>query len=173
MPKSCSIKKGNLVYLGLGGNLGNPQETVQRAIQEIRNHPAFTHVRASRFYHTTPVSEIPQPSFINAVVELTTTASVKEVFEITQEIEQRLGKIEKNKNAPRIIDIDLLLFGEEGYESETLLVPHPRWRERLFVLQPLLDLTDQITCQEETVVLKEFLTHFSNPHQETVFPLEE
>src|SRR5205814_6337226 len=101
--------------------------------------------QVSKLYLTSPVSEIPQPHYTNAACVFQTSLSAHQLFPALQTIEQKHGKTPKAKNAPRVIDIDLLFFGHESYQEEHLQIPHPRWRERLFVLVPLVDLTDHIS----------------------------
>jgi 2-amino-4-hydroxy-6-hydroxymethyldihydropteridine diphosphokinase len=90
------------------------------------------------------MSPIPQPSFINAVCEIQSCLSPQELLYTLQNIEIFLGKTVKAKEASRLIDLDLLLFGNHFASTPTLELPHPRWKERLFVLIPLLDLTEQL-----------------------------
>jgi len=167
----------HLVYLGIGSNVGDSFAILKKAFLELANLPGIHHLETSRLYQTTPVSNLPQRDYINAVCQLRTALSLPALFEQLQNIEKRLGKLPKEKNAPRKIDIDILFFGQTYYSSPVLTVPHPRWKQRLFVLIPLWDLTDSITYpindrgQTETLALKDFLATFPNIHQESVFPL--
>jgi 2-amino-4-hydroxy-6-hydroxymethyldihydropteridine diphosphokinase len=131
------------VFLGLGGNLGDSQKILDQAVQEIKK--ICSDVVCSQYYVTAPVSPEPQPDYLNAVCKLNTNMSALELLKKLQNIEKKLGKIPKPKTAPRKIDIDILLFGTEKHNTTELEVPHPRWHERLFVLEPLLDLIEEVT----------------------------
>jgi 2-amino-4-hydroxy-6-hydroxymethyldihydropteridine diphosphokinase len=149
------------IYLGLGGNIGDTAGAINSCLQEISSLPQVYNVRASKFYITSPVSDIPQPDYINAACSLQTTLSAHELFEALQVIERKHGKEPKAKNAARVIDIDLLFFGQEIHQEEDLQIPHPRWRDRLFVLVPLADLTDHIALPSaiDTTKIKHINLH--------------
>lgn len=132
------------VYLGLGGNIGDTCSVLQSALYHIALLKEVSNVASSSFYVTTPVGMHSQNDFVNAVCYLETNLGIKELFRNLREIEITLGKVPKPKDAPRIIDIDLLFYGAEYYFDEELEVPHPRWHERLFVIKPLADLTCQV-----------------------------
>jgi 2-amino-4-hydroxy-6-hydroxymethyldihydropteridine diphosphokinase len=138
------LRKLTQSYVALGGNIGNAHATMQRAIQCIVSLDTVVDIEVSRFYRTAPESDLPQNSFINAVCRFNTVLTAKELFKQLQQIEISLGKIPKPKNAPRVIDLDLLFYGYERHNEPDLEIPHPRWLKRLFVLIPLLDLTNEI-----------------------------
>lgn len=156
------------VYISLGANLGEPLVTVQKALLEISILFPIGY-RHSRFYETSPVSPIPQMSFINAVCCFETKQSAEEVFCEMQLIEKKLGKVPKGKDEPRFIDLDLLFFGNEYKNLEGLQVPHPRWEKRLFVLAPLSDLVKEIIVPENgklrSVNISNLLKSFSTSDQ--------
>lgn len=166
------------VYLSLGGNIGDTPVILRRALQYIASLNGVRNVKVSRFYQTTPISDMAQDLFVNAVCYVETLLDVRTLFDKLVEIEMLLGKTPKPKNAPRVIDIDLLFYGTERCASQELEVPHPRWRERLFVIKPLLDLVQTITVPDsnkvgslEIVDLVELMRTFPNPHCEEVIPL--
>ncbi len=167
----------NVVYLGLGSNIGDSVAIIKNAIQSISKIPLTRHLKTSRLFLTTPVSDIPQADYINAVCKLQTSLPVEGLFQELQKIEVDLGKKIKPKNAPREIDIDILFFGTVSCDNAQLQIPHPRWKERLFVLMPLWDVTEEITYPidnkgaTETLRLEDFIRSFSNPHQERVTPI--
>jgi len=131
-------------YVGLGANLGDPSRTIEQAFTELDALPG-TRVKArSPFYRTAPVGLAEQPDFINAVAELRTSLRPGELLAGLLEIEERHGRTRSVVNAPRTLDLDLLLYGEEVLDSERLTVPHPRMHERAFVLQPLLDIAPSV-----------------------------
>lgn len=133
-----------LIFLGIGSNLKNPTHQVSLALQYIQKQKNFFEFRASSLYQTAPISDIPQEDFINAVCRFKTAWPLKKLFKELCQIEKIMGKVPKPKNAPRIIDIDLLLYGTEFVDNAELSIPHPRMLERLFVLKPMSDLEDEI-----------------------------
>jgi 2-amino-4-hydroxy-6-hydroxymethyldihydropteridine diphosphokinase len=167
----------NTVYLGLGSNIGDSCSIIQRAICVIETIPGVQLLSVSSFYQTTPVSPIAQRDFINAACALNTTLSPEALYDALHRIEVLFGKTSEEKNAPRSIDIDILFFGTRFYHTSELCIPHPRWRERLFVLTPLSEITEEIIVplneheECETIRLKEYLAAFTNPHQERVMRL--
>lgn len=143
------------VFLGLGSNLGDRLALLQAALKQIEALPNTSHFQASKIYETSPVSPIPQGPFLNAACSFLTDLSPFELLSHLQQIETALGKTPKPKTAPRLIDIDILLFGQMKIDTPTLQIPHPHWQERLFVLRPLLDLTEEIFFGGKTLNLKE------------------
>ena len=126
------------IYIGLGGNLGNPRETFDRALEKVS---AFAEVRdISRLYRSKPYGFPDHPDFLNAAVRLATELAPLTLLSELSEVESELGKKVVRKNGPRVIDLDLLLYGEEVYASDELTLAHPRISERDFVLHPLHDL---------------------------------
>lgn len=133
------------VYLSLGGNIGQPLFCLKEAISLLssRKDVVFS-LKTSHFYRTSPVKVATSHEFVNAACSFWTSLSAIEVFKMTQAIETQLGKIPKPKNVARPIDIDLLFYGDETCEDPKLIIPHPHWKERLFVLIPLADLTEEV-----------------------------
>jgi 2-amino-4-hydroxy-6-hydroxymethyldihydropteridine diphosphokinase len=156
------------VYLGLGGNIGDTLTILQSALQQIQklNVADF---KTSRFYHTQPISDMEQRWYVNAACRFKTTMEARELLVKMQQIEIAHGKGAKPKNAPRVIDIDILFFGRERHHDVDCEIPHPRWKERLFVIKPLLDLTETIAIpginhsdDVEHVNLTELIQTFPN-----------
>jgi len=134
-----------LAYVGLGANIGEPRRQLQAALQEIGALPDSRITGTSGFYRSAPVGHADQPDFLNAVVELDTDLPPALLLENLQKIEQSHGRTRPYAGAPRTLDLDLLLYGDETIDSARLTVPHPRMHERAFVLQPLLDLVPAIS----------------------------
>jgi 2-amino-4-hydroxy-6-hydroxymethyldihydropteridine diphosphokinase len=134
-----------VVYLGIGGNIGNTHLLINSAQAELEKNSLFWDIKCSPLYVTAPVSDIPQADYLNAVIALKTSLPATDLLLTLQTIEKKLGKEPKPKNAPRPIDIDILFFGVEFHCTPELQIPHPRWKERFFVLKPLSDLVDEIT----------------------------
>lgn len=162
-------------YVGLGGNIGDSVSLLKQALNGLSLLPQIEDLKVSSFYQTTPVSDLPQNMYVNAVCVFLTTLSPDKLLEELQRLEERLGKRKKPKNEPRLIDLDILFFGDLSIKSEMLEIPHPRWQERLFVLKPLLELTQDISFfQEEkwiTKNIKSLLEKFVNKNNETVLKL--
>lgn len=142
------------VFLGFGGNIGDTLCIFETALALLAQIEGVNHLKASRTYTTSPVSTIDQRDYLNLVCSLTTSLSAVKLFEKIQEIEMQLGKIPKPKNMPRIIDIDLLFYGTQKVNTDKLTIPHPRWDQRIFVLAPLLELTDTILGIEIKQLIK-------------------
>lgn len=127
-------------FIALGSNLDNPVEQVCRAIDKIKRVPNTNVIAESSLYKTKPVGgPKEQPDYINAVVCIETKLSAPELLEYTQNIENEHGRVRLNgeRNIPRTLDLDILLYGEYRIELDNLQVPHPRMHLREFVLVPL------------------------------------
>lgn len=129
-------------FVGLGANLGEAQRTVQDAVAALGRLPHTRLVRASRMYRSAPV-DAGGPDFINAVAQVETGLAAPELLAALQQLELAAGRERPYRNAPRTLDLDLLLFGEGRIASAALTVPHPRLRERAFVLLPLQELAPE------------------------------
>jgi 2-amino-4-hydroxy-6-hydroxymethyldihydropteridine diphosphokinase len=127
-------------YIGLGSNQGEPRAQVDRAFAELASLPATQLAARSPLYRSAPLDAPGQPDFVNAVAAVDTELSAAQLLEALQTIESRHGRERAHRNAPRTLDLDLLLFGDTAFASPTLTLPHPRMHERAFVLLPLLDL---------------------------------
>jgi 2-amino-4-hydroxy-6-hydroxymethyldihydropteridine diphosphokinase len=125
-------------FVALGANLGDAAATVQRALQSLGDTPGLRLVKASSLYRTAPV-DATGPDFINAVAEVVTTLTAPDLLEALQAIEAAEGRERPYRNAPRTLDLDLLLYGDARIDSPRLTVPHPRMFERAFVLVPLAE----------------------------------
>jgi 2-amino-4-hydroxy-6-hydroxymethyldihydropteridine diphosphokinase len=133
-----------LAYVGIGSNLEDPESQVRRAFDELANIRDTRLKGKSSLYRSAPVGHADQPDFINAVAALETGLSADELFGELEGIEQQHGRQRSFANAPRTLDLDLLLFGNTTIRTEKLLVPHPRMHERAFVLHPLLEIAPQL-----------------------------
>jgi 2-amino-4-hydroxy-6-hydroxymethyldihydropteridine diphosphokinase len=169
------INEFNEVYVGLGGNIGDTRSVLRKTIQLISSHPRISTFEVSRFYQTSPVSHLKQPDYINAVCRFCTDMLPYDLLGFLQEVEQQLGKVSKPKFAPRIVDCDILFFGQYVIKTKELEIPHPRWQERLFVLRPLADLVKElwIPGRGEPINLMDELQRFKNTHNEKIFLVEE
>lgn len=133
------------VILGLGSNLGSSKEILTQALNQIENLNEVLFLKSSPFFQTAPISSIAQNDFLNLVCLVETTCSNPHLFlKQLQKIEKNLGKVPKPKEAPRRIDIDILLYGTSFIQSDDLIIPHPKMLERAFVLEPLSYLKKEI-----------------------------
>ena len=129
-----------LAYVGIGSNLGEPQARVARAFDELAAIRRTRLLRRSSLYRSAPVGYTAQPEFINAVAALDTELPAADLLGELQAIESRHGRERSFANAPRTLDLDLLLYDDARINQPQLVVPHPRMHERAFVLQPLLEI---------------------------------
>ena len=139
-----------IAYVGIGSNLDDPRAQVLGAFEELDTLPHTRLVRKSSLYRTAPVGHEQQPDFINAVAQLETGLPAERLLAELQGIEKRHGRERTFKNAPRTLDLDLLLFGDSKLNLPQLTVPHPRMHERAFVLQPLLEIAPQLPFSLES-----------------------
>ncbi|MBI4394750.1 MAG: 2-amino-4-hydroxy-6-hydroxymethyldihydropteridine diphosphokinase [Candidatus Omnitrophica bacterium] len=133
-----------LAYIGVGSNLGNRKGAISKAQEILSSHPKVKFLRSAPFYETEPVGGLPQGLYLNTVWEIETDLEAHELIELLLEIESSLGRKRKEKNEPRIIDLDLLFFGDQVIDEASLTVPHPKLHERWFVLKPLWDLRSDL-----------------------------
>jgi 2-amino-4-hydroxy-6-hydroxymethyldihydropteridine diphosphokinase len=127
-------------FIGIGANLGEPASTVRRAIAAIASVPDTELIASSSLYRTTPVGFLEQPDFVNAVAEVETYLDPVAFLDQLLLIEAQFGRERGARNAPRTLDLDLLLHGNRQMSSPQLTLPHPRMAERAFVLVPLAEI---------------------------------
>lgn len=131
-------------YIALGSNLGNRRNYLDRALNALRQCHGVKVSRVSSYHETQPVGGPPgQDLYLNAVAELHTDLTPGELLKILLEVERGLGRVRSEPNAPRTIDLDLLLHGDSVLTGPDLVLPHPRMHERLFVLLPLAEIAPQ------------------------------
>ncbi len=140
------------VYIGLGSNQEGPVSQIVKALVELTRLPDTRLLAASDLYRTPPMGPQDQPWFVNAVAVVTTSLQPQRLLEQTQAIERRMGRTFSHRWGPRIIDIDLLLYGEQTLVTESLRIPHPGLRERNFVLLPLASLAPDLRLPCGTAV---------------------
>lgn len=138
------------VFLGLGGNLGDRREMMRAAVAAIRE--VLDDVRVSSLYESAAWGVADQPAFLNAVARARTELSPLELLDATQAIENSMGRVRGQRWGPRLIDIDILLYGREVIDRPRLTVPHPYMTQRGFVLRPLADLAAGLTLPNGSLV---------------------
>ena len=133
-----------IIYLGLGSNIGNKIENIIVAVDKLKSNSEITFVALSSFYETEPREYLNQDNFINAVVKLQTTFSAIELYKIIKNIETEMGRKTTFQNGPRLIDIDILLYGDEIINTNGILIPHTKIGERKFVLIPFAEIDNSV-----------------------------
>ncbi len=127
-------------YVGLGGNIGEVRQTLHSALAALGDIPGTYLVRASSLWRTAPVGHSDQPDFINAVAAFDSTLAPHALLDALLALELRFGRKRSFANAPRTLDLDLLLHGSALVSEPCLTLPHPRMHERAFVLAPLIEI---------------------------------
>ena len=133
-----------VAYVALGANLGQATETIKAALAALAAMGGCRLVTASSLYRTAPVGLKNQPDFINAVAALETRLSAGDLLRALFAVEARFGRERSEKNAPRTLDLDLLLHGDTAMNSPALTLPHPRMHERAFVITPLAEIAPEL-----------------------------
>ena len=146
-------------YVALGANLGDSVQTVLDAIQAIHALPQVQVTKQSSLYKTAAMESLPgapqSPDYINAVIEINTLQPAYLLLNLLQKIEQQAGRNRPYLNAPRTLDLDILLYGDAQIQTETLTVPHPRMWQRAFVLVPLAEIAPGLVSTERLEGVKE------------------
>jgi 2-amino-4-hydroxy-6-hydroxymethyldihydropteridine diphosphokinase len=142
-----------IAYIALGANLGDAVQTIKDAIQAINDLPKTQVTKQSSLYKTAAMESLPgvskSPDYINAVIEIICHQPAYLLLEQLQKIEQKAGRIRPYLNAPRTLDLDILLYGDAHIQTETLTVPHPRMWQRAFVLVPLAEIAPWLVSVEK------------------------
>jgi len=133
------------VYLSLGGNLGDPLKAMGEALRTLDADPRTEVVAVSSPHRTPPWGKVDQPDFLNIAAEVLTALSPRQMLDLCLDVERRLKRVRQERWGPRLIDIDILAFGERVIHEDGLEIPHPRMFERAFVLVPLLEIAPDFT----------------------------
>jgi 2-amino-4-hydroxy-6-hydroxymethyldihydropteridine diphosphokinase len=132
------------VYIGLGSNVGDREQYLMTALENIDAHPDIEVSQVSSFLQNPAVAAYPQPDFLNAVAELKTVLTPQELHMIFLDLETKSGRRSKGTNDPRTLDIDILLYQDQIICTDDLMIPHPMMHERHFVLSPLAEIAPHI-----------------------------
>lgn len=136
------VREPVTAYLGLGANLGDARATLIQTMADVAAIPGVTLVSQSSLYRSAPLASS-GPDYMNAVIEVLTTRSAPDLLAALRKLEQLAGRVRPYLNAPRTLDLDILIYGDGRIDSATLTVPHPRFTERAFVLVPLSEIAPQ------------------------------
>jgi 2-amino-4-hydroxy-6-hydroxymethyldihydropteridine diphosphokinase len=131
---------GVICFVGVGSNMDDPASRCIKAMKHISSTNGVNLLRRSSLYKTEPVGPVGEGWFINAVAEIRTVLTVHELLGALQVIENNMGRVRNEKWGPRIIDLDILLYGQEVIRNEYLVIPHPELHKRRFVLAPLCEI---------------------------------
>jgi 2-amino-4-hydroxy-6-hydroxymethyldihydropteridine diphosphokinase len=134
---------GEQVFVGLGGNVGDVVKRIAQAIAELSQISHTRLLAASSLYRTVPVGMENQPDFVNAVAKLRTDLPAKDLLAELHLMERRYGRVRSEKNGPRTLDLDLLMYDDLVSTDPSMIIPHPRMHERAFVLVPLSEIAPQ------------------------------
>ncbi len=146
------VRHGVTAYIALGANLGDTVASLRKAMNDLADLAGVCLVRRSSLYRTAPL-ESSGPDYLNAVVEITTCLTAPDLLTKLQILEQAAGRERTHRNAPRTLDLDILIYGEARVDSATLTIPHPRMNERAFVLVPLAEIAPHtVTSAQRTGV---------------------
>jgi 2-amino-4-hydroxy-6-hydroxymethyldihydropteridine diphosphokinase len=151
-----------LIYLGLGSNVGDREIHLRNAIQSL-DRLGVTVLRSASIYLTEPRDFESQPWFLNTVIEAETTLTVHDLLRACLGFEVEAGRYRDSSKGPRPIDIDILFFGTQTFDEPGLIVPHPRYAERRFVLVPLVELVPDLRDPVRHLTTRELLRQCSDP----------
>ena len=133
-------------YIGIGSNVGDRKKNIDDAITRINSSVDIDVVKVSSVRETEPVGGPPQDRYLNCVIEIKTKLAPFELLKFLNKIENDLGRIRIEKNGPRTIDLDILIYDNVRMNADDLVIPHPRMRERKFVLDALYEIAPHLTA---------------------------
>ena len=131
-------------YLGLGGNLDDPRQSMATALQAIDADARTNVVVVSSIYRTPPWGKTDQPDFLNCAAEISTQRSPRDLLDLCLETERSLKRVRRERWGPRIVDLDVLIYGTVDINESGLIIPHPRMTDRAFVMVPLAEIAPEI-----------------------------
>ncbi|MBT3180609.1 MAG: 2-amino-4-hydroxy-6-hydroxymethyldihydropteridine diphosphokinase [Candidatus Marinimicrobia bacterium] len=148
------------VFLSLGSNLGDRESNLAQATMALSINFNISNIQSSLYYESDPLYKIDQPQFLNSVVKCSSTLNPFDFLDVTKRIEKMLGRSEKTEeNGPRIIDIDILFYGDSVLETDKLVIPHPMLGMRKFVLIPFVELEPDFKIPHSKITINDLLDH--------------
>ena len=155
--------ENTIAYIGIGSNVGDKPFNCRYSIDKINQLPGCHVTACSALFKTEPEGVTDQDWYANCVVEISTTKSSSQLLKVLLSIEYDMGRIRKKRWEPRIIDLDILLFGQEIIESHYLVIPHPLLHKRRFVLEPLVQLVPDLVHPVLQLTIRQLLNSLPNP----------
>ncbi len=134
----------SIAYLSVGSNMGDRGANLRFALKSLAERDGIQPLRGSAIYETSPWGPVAQENFLNACIELETSLSPDELLSVCQDIEHAAARSREIHWGPRTLDIDILLYDDITIETPRLTIPHPRMKERMFVLVPLMELEEAV-----------------------------
>lgn len=157
------------VFIGLGSNIGDRKRNITEAINLLDNLPDIKLGKRSSLYITEPIGYVGQDWFLNSVVEVMTQLSPKDLLSRCQSIEDQMGRARTMLWGPRLIDLDILLYGDEIVENDELIIPHPLMHKRRFVLVPLVEIAPDAYHPKLNKTVSELLHQLKDAHKVEVY----
>lgn len=152
-------------FIGLGSNIRDRKKNIEEAVTLLENTPDIKIEKRSSLYITDPIGYVGQDFFLNAVIEISTMLSPRDLLHRCLEIEEQMGRVRIMEWGPRLIDLDLLLYGEDIIEDEELIVPHPLMHNRRFVLIPLVEIAPDVIHPKLHQTASELLYSLKDGHK--------
>ncbi len=152
--------KSEIVFLSLGSNLGDRESNLAQATIALSINYQISDIISSSYYESDPLYNEDQPLFLNSILKFSTTLKPFDILDITQKVEKMLGKSpKKEKNQPRIIDIDILFHGDASLETDELIIPHPMISLRKFVLLPFAEIAPEFNIPHTNLKINDLLNN--------------
>ena|SRR3972149_3245201 len=156
-------------FIGLGSNMGDRKTHIEEAVHLLDNPPDIKIEQSSALYVTEPIGYVGQDWFLNSVVKVITTLSPHDLLHHCQAIEDHMGRVRTMLWGPRIIDLDILLYGKEIIEDDELIIPHPNMHKRRFVLVPLVEIAPMALHSKLNKTAAELLRLLKDGHKVEVY----
>lgn len=164
------VSEGIIAYIGVGANLEHPLDECREAIDMMSHTHGIKVMRVSSFYRTEPLGFTDQDDFVNAVCEIRVELLPRQLLTALKSIERRMGRKEERRWGPRLIDLDLLLYGQDVVEDGDLVIPHPECHKRRFVLVPLCEIASYVIHPAFGVSIRGLLDRLSDMSRVEVMP---
>jgi 2-amino-4-hydroxy-6-hydroxymethyldihydropteridine diphosphokinase len=165
--------RGIIAYIGVGSNLEEPLRQCRLALQNIAAVNDTRMLRTSSFYLTEPIGVTEQNQFVNAVAEIRTDLSPRALLNALKDIEQQMGRRESLRWGPRIIDLDIILYGQNIVNESGLVIPHPEFHKRRFVLVPLCEISSYMIHPAFGISMQGLLIRLENDDRSNVVKIEQ
>lgn len=161
----------NNVYIGIGSNVGDRLLNIKNALELLENSENLFNIKISSIYETSPYGNVHQDNFYNAVIFCKTDFTLLELLNLTKNIEIKIGRVKRENWGPREIDLDILLYNNLVYSDKNIIIPHKDLINRDFVLQPLLEIDENVKHPETKIELKEYLKALTDKYILSKFKL--